>query len=319
VYDYLGASNLEFRAISFAPNVTNEQRSQLEKESEAYYQEDHPEVHYAGFVGLEPDFKSPLGMSVQPRSQQPFYFPQYLLEPEDGNDRLIEFDLYSSQQRAINFAVENFTPMVSSPSSAIPSDVESLSPMVLSPSFIIPPDQANYVILVHPGLHLSKDTNKKSLGVAVVYVGFEGLIKRATQGQAGSTSVYIYDTTDSPRGSFFGGTTCPGGNHHFHHDWKFYNDVDLPSLREKSSSIFEEVISWEQREWTVVVVDEGKSPPGFVILICNGSSALLTKTIRSEAQPDLHYFRWCCYLYCLHMSRSVDCQQDAQAEDDRRN
>jgi hypothetical protein len=165
VYDYLGASNLEFRAISFAPNVTNEQRSQLEKESEAYYQEDHPEVHFAGFVGLEPDFKSPLGMSVQPRSQQPFYFPQYLLEPEDGNDRLIEFDLYSSQQRAINFAVENFTPMVSSPSSAISSAVESLSPMVSSPSFIIPPDQANYVILVHPGLHLQKTQTKSLLGL----------------------------------------------------------------------------------------------------------------------------------------------------------
>jgi hypothetical protein len=32
LYEYLGASELEFRAISFAPNVANKQRSQLEKE-----------------------------------------------------------------------------------------------------------------------------------------------------------------------------------------------------------------------------------------------------------------------------------------------
>lgn len=249
LYAYLGASDLEFKAVAYAPNITHAHRSKLEAESSSNHRTGQPKIDYQGITSMEVGQR---GVTIEPRSERPFYFPQHLVEPEEGNEGLLDFDLYSTPfWNLIDRAVSSFVPVVTQP----------------VPVFGL--DATSYVMLFHPGLQLSKDHYQHSLGLGSVYVSFEHLIKRATSGSAEPSSVYIFDTGDEGA-YFYGGMSCPKG---CRSGYKFSTKADLDFIRDTSSNRFEEVISIEQRQWTVLVVDEtGAYEADITFVILGGST-----------------------------------------------
>jgi len=75
LYEYLKSDGLEFQAAEFIPNITQEEREQVEEEDKQWYAENYPDVVFHGLKGFEPDEESENGLSMQNRSEQPFYFP----------------------------------------------------------------------------------------------------------------------------------------------------------------------------------------------------------------------------------------------------
>jgi CHASE1-domain containing sensor protein len=68
----------------------------------------------SGFTGLEPDPANPGDLTALTRSEQPFYFPVRFIEPIQGNEAAIDFDLYSLASRAetIEAALTNWRPTI---------------------------------------------------------------------------------------------------------------------------------------------------------------------------------------------------------------
>ena len=63
-----------------------------------FHIQNYPDIDRRGAVGLELNADEEV-VSVQNRSEQPFYFLIHLLEPVEGNKGAIDFDLYSSAPR----------------------------------------------------------------------------------------------------------------------------------------------------------------------------------------------------------------------------
>lgn len=82
-------------AIQFLPNVSHAERQSFEAEAAAYYAANYPLVEYRGFVGFEENATSG-ELTMQPRSEQPFYFPTQYVEPVVGNEAILGFDPWSS-------------------------------------------------------------------------------------------------------------------------------------------------------------------------------------------------------------------------------
>jgi hypothetical protein len=96
LYEYfIDMDGLDFKAMQFDPNVTHDMRADMEAEAEAYYAEHYPHIEYRGFVGFETEVPKYL----EPRSDQPFYFPIHYMEPILGNEAAIDLDYYSHISR----------------------------------------------------------------------------------------------------------------------------------------------------------------------------------------------------------------------------
>jgi hypothetical protein len=96
LHEYLVYSGLKYKSVQFVPNVTNAQRPIYEADARRYYNSEYPHVNYTGFRGF-----NNLNMSggVSLRTEQPFYFPVHYMEPLEGNEPSISFDIYSSESR----------------------------------------------------------------------------------------------------------------------------------------------------------------------------------------------------------------------------
>jgi hypothetical protein len=71
MYEYLVSSGLDFQALQFDPNITHNEREEAEAEARAYYEENHPNVDYRGFTGL--NFEN--STTPEPRLNASYYFP----------------------------------------------------------------------------------------------------------------------------------------------------------------------------------------------------------------------------------------------------
>lgn len=78
LYEYLVASGLDFQAAQFDPKISREERDDAEAEAKQFYAEFYPEVEYRGFVG----FEYANSTSLEPRSEQDFYYPIHYMERE---------------------------------------------------------------------------------------------------------------------------------------------------------------------------------------------------------------------------------------------
>jgi CHASE1-domain containing sensor protein len=112
LYEYIRAGGLEFQAAEFIPNVTSDLREEFEAEALAYYDEYYLDIDYRGFVGFEPVSPGLEELSIQERSEQPFYFVVQHVEPVEANAAAIHLDLYSSSKRraSIESALETWMP-----------------------------------------------------------------------------------------------------------------------------------------------------------------------------------------------------------------
>jgi signal transduction histidine kinase/CheY-like chemotaxis protein len=249
LYLNLISTGLEFQVASFNPNTTATERAELEQEASEFYTQNYPDIDYQGVVGVEPNTDGE-GVSVQPRSEQPFYFPVHLLEPVEGNEGAIDFDLYSSASRrkTIHKAIETWKP--------------ALTPRL---RLVQETDPSAYsVILMHPGIPLPGLGDKPESFSSMV-IRIPDLLKRASQGQAESTTVYIFDTSNPVvTQQFLGGARVYGET-----KMRSLPEVDFETAQQHGRKYVEVINIVGTSEWTLVVVDrDGAYDPenGFVIL-----------------------------------------------------
>jgi signal transduction histidine kinase/CheY-like chemotaxis protein len=221
LYLNLISTGLEFQVASFNPNVTSpEEREALEDEASHFYAQEYPDIDYQGIKGLEPNEED--GLSVLHRSEQPFYFPVHLLEPVDGNERAIDFDLYSSASRrqTIDRALDAWKP--------------NLTPRI---QLVQETDASAFsVILMHPGIPLPNLTRPDSFSSMVIRI--PALLQRAIVGGQveKSISVYIYDIFDHVDASqqFLGAAMIPA-NRNEDTMLEALPQADLATLRARHS------------------------------------------------------------------------------------
>ena len=95
LYEYLIGGGLDFQAAQFDPNITREEREYYEEEARQFYAENYPHVEYRGIIG----FEYANSTTLEPRSEQDFYFPIHYMEPVVGNERAIDLDYHASGSR----------------------------------------------------------------------------------------------------------------------------------------------------------------------------------------------------------------------------
>jgi len=183
-FDYISSSGLDFEAILWISNVTNDQRSALEAESRYYYENTYSNVTYQGIV--EPVFDPDSGQFVaKPRPEQPWYFVQHYTLPIDPVSSLfLDSDLHASATLwpIIGSSVEEMQPKVTWRLPKLASDGVSIE---------------YNVQMYHPGIRRNTGSPEYN-GVAVVMVRLYDLLARATQLKVQNMNVYLYDVTDIP-------------------------------------------------------------------------------------------------------------------------
>ena len=211
-YEYLLDSGLDFQAVQYDPNVTRAERSMYEAEAEAFYAQNYPSIEYRGFVGFEYDNST----SLEPRSEQDFYFPIHYMEPVDGNVAAIDLDYHSSgsRKRTVLHCMSKGLPGLTDRLRLVQETTET----------------AYGVVLMHPGYDLTEtsffyETNglienaDVALGetippvpmspsalqaedvwprdLASIVIRIPDLIQRAAEDQNDDLRVYLYDASDT--------------------------------------------------------------------------------------------------------------------------
>jgi signal transduction histidine kinase len=242
VYELISDNGMDFQAMSCAYNISTDEREALEDEARKYFQEKNDStVDYRGFTGLEPDPANPGGVTALSRSEQPFYFPVRFIEPIQGNEAAIDFDLYSSASRAetIEAALTNWNP--------------TLTPRL---KLVQETDPSAYsVILMHPGIPVSTDPGRKPRDLATLVIRIPDLLHTSTlRYQSESIAVYIFDSSkanDDPQFLGGAGVSVRDGTAME----TFFAETELAALRSSNKKrIYEEAMSVASSEWTIVVV-----------------------------------------------------------------
>ena len=290
LYLNLISTGLEFQVTSFNPNTTTSERAELEQEATDFYAQNYPDIDYKGVVGLEPNADGE-GVSVQPRSEQPFYFPVHLLEPVEGNEGAIDFDLYSSNSRreTITKAIETWKPALTPRLDLVQETADS----------------STYgVILMHPGIPLPSLGDKPESFSSMV-MRIPDLLERASQGQEGSTSVYIFDTSNPDVTKQFLGAATTVVEENGENEFMSLPEIDFEMALLHERKYVEAIDIVDSREWTLVVVDlDGAydEENGFVILAgtlifllcaalgifvyCNMSRMAKVNIMKTDAQQE---------------------------------
>jgi signal transduction histidine kinase len=265
---YLHASGLEFQAAEFIINATREERASLEEEARQYYANRYPHIDYQGFLGFEPDPSNDPdapALSVQPRSEQAFYFPVHYVEPVEGNEAAIDFDLYSSASRreTISEAMYTWEPALT----ARLRLVQETDPHAFS------------VLLMHPGVNLTTVPQPRDVSLMVIRI--PDLLKRASRGVVETASVFLYDTTDTSLDpQFLGGTTIR--RVHGESVLKSLPKLQLNSILNGNSRHRVQSIKIASRQWEIAVVAvEGTFQPDLFFVILGGIMIFIVCTVLS--------------------------------------
>jgi signal transduction histidine kinase len=298
LYDYLLATGLAFKAVQFFPNTTHEQRPAREAESRAYYAEHYPNVTYRGFVGFN-ELNASGG--VQPRTNEPWYFPVHYMEPIPGNEAAIDLDFYSSEVRirAVKAVFENKAPSLSDRLTLVrTAGTVSRCGNHNGPSY--------GVVLTHPGFNLARPKNTSpqvsQMGwgevfynattnetvvegatdngfvddvwprdMASIVLCIPDLLTRKTVNIDQSSAVFVHDL-NHPGGKpvFMGGAIVDGNSRNI----SFLDEVELdeiqaPTGRQQLQRQYN--LTAANRVWTVTVVAlEGTYQPSLVFVILGG-------------------------------------------------
>lgn len=259
-YEYLIASGLQFQALQFDPNITNDQRPAAEEEARKFYEENYPSVDYRGFVGFNFDNSTQL----DPRNESAYYFPIHYMEPVVGNERAIDLDYHASgsRKRTVLFAIDNGLPALTDRLVLVQETTKS----------------AYGVVLMHPGYPLSDLVEEDEVwprDLASIVIRIPDLIRRAAVDTGISSAVYIYDASDSggvPR--FLGAAEILVDSAKDADDLPeivFLQEVELDELRQIDTLYTEETIEAANKDWIVVVHSlDGSYQPDLVFVILGG-------------------------------------------------
>ena len=298
IHEYLVDSGLSYKSVQFDPNITHAERDFYENEAREYYAENYPHVDYQGIRGFN-TFES---KSLEPRTDQPFYFPIHYQEPIPGNEAAIDLDYYSSESRirAVNALFDTEGPSLTDRLSLVKQGTQK------SRCGDFDVDASYGVVLMHPGVALDNpqpgdEVWPKDFSSIVLCV--PDLLKRATQTHGENSIVYLHDRSApdyvSTEPVFMGGVKVISGGRkdavnvdnlleveESETILQFLNEVSFSEINTEGGGgtlQLQQNVQVANRVWTVTVQSlEGSYQPrvtfvvlGSVIILC-ASVALAT-------------------------------------------
>ena len=298
LYQYLLSTGLEFQAVSFAMNVSHDERPVLEKSTREFLNSStYNSVEYHGISGFELD-PGTGSLVLVPRSEQQYYQAIHYIEPLENkkNQAALDFDLRTSDLRwtAVVQAFETHRPAVTERLKLIQETQDGTETYAYS------------VILMHPGMPeiVSQD-------VAVIALRIPELLSRAHMSFAHTKSLqlYVFDSSESNKPpSFLGGAwlhhsktgeRCESGGY-IEHKLTFQEEVELIDIyrRDTRYSVTRD-LKIASRQWTFVVLAENEAYDPDIFFVVLGSCAIVVLTIslliwirsRSYREARLNGFR----------------------------
>lgn len=262
LYEYLIGGGLQFQAAQFDPNITREEREYYEAEARQYYAENYPHVEYRGIIG----FEYANSTSLEPRSQQDFYFPIHYMEPIVGNERAIDLDYHASgsRKRTVLHCMNKGEPALTDRLRLVQET-----------------EMASYgVVLMHPGYPLttSSPDDRWPRDLASIVIRIPDLLRRATDNQGHPALVYIFDKSDSSGSPLFlgGVEITPSDDAEKDANLEFVDEQELEEVR-GASKLYQEIdVQIANKVWTISILSmDGTFEPDYVFVIVGGIIILL--------------------------------------------
>jgi signal transduction histidine kinase/CheY-like chemotaxis protein len=239
LHEYIVSAGVEVQAIEYVANITHNARATVEAQAKRFYQENYPHYDYQGFKRVVPDAKP--GLRIKEELDHDFYLTLHYVEPVVTNEAAIDLSIYSNpaRRKAIDNAVATWKPALSDRLKL----VQETDP------------NAYGFGLIHPGVPNSVQTASAPNGFSQIIVRVPALLERAARVSLVSSSVYIFDTTNTSIDPIFLGAADIRVDHR--------GEVSLNSRPEthlaKTSSHFSRGIKVADRNWTITVVPTNTS------------------------------------------------------------
>lgn len=281
------SAGLAFKAVQYYPNTSHAERPAREADTRAFYNQHYPHINYTGFVGFN---NLDASGGLQPRQEEPWYFPVHYMEPVAGNEAAIDLDYHSSEVRirAVEAVFDNQAPSLSDRLSLVKKQGQvSRCGNHNGPSY--------GVVLAHPGQDLSRtdDPNAKFSNLndydsiyaantdidadvpydpafpdrgfkddvwprdlAAMVLCIPDLLTRSTLHQDKSSIVYIHDNNHpwAEEPVFMGGATVVGNGPNTQPDISFLDETDWSDLDSIQEWKRQANIHAANRVWTITVV-----------------------------------------------------------------
>jgi len=251
LYETVIFSGLDVQAVSWAVNVTHEDRLDLEQEAYEYYADKNwTNFEYKGFVGFLPDPSSSKGVSMTPLPELDYYYAVHYTAPYTGYNLVsLDFDLRTSPPR--NDTAEH----------ALRTRKPALTDRVVLLGDVAEVDGYS-VIIMHPG-----DSKEEPKGLSLVVVRIRSLLLRAARAQATRAKVVMFDTKLDENPHFLGGVDIQvNGDDGEDTDYVFMPEMDINSIRGTDSLVWEETVQIADREWTILVKQDEDPHIVFVVI-----------------------------------------------------
>lgn len=179
LYEYLVDAGLDFKAVQFDPNITHDQREEVEAEAKAYCLENYPHVNYRGIVSFVNGTTD-----TEPRSNQSFYFPIHYMEPIPGNEAAIDLDYYSIESRRVTV-----DEVLTSGKPATTSRLQLVKDPNVASRCDIGDVESFGVVLMHPGVNVSTPDDVWPRDFSSIVICIPALLQHATVDQGVSSIV----------------------------------------------------------------------------------------------------------------------------------
>ncbi|CAB9498277.1 Receptor-type guanylate cyclase gcy [Seminavis robusta] len=280
LYQYLiYDQELEFFAAEWIPNATHAERAAMEQRASQEWPAYQPGFNYTGFKGLQPNPDKQEGappLTVQHRSEQPWYFPMHFMEPVKNLGGKGHLDL---------FTVPNLKP-------AILQALSTMKPALTAPFILVHETEAygNSVVLFHPGPFIPQDLtpNVQHRDLSNMVVKVRDLLTRASRNQGESLAAHLYDITseDKPPMVMGGIEIRIGQNASSSAQDKTdvkdlsFPQVPLDQLDRSSKLFFEADIAVASRTWKIAILPVDDSyQPDLTFIVISGSMIFLASLL----------------------------------------
>lgn len=193
-----------------------------------------------------------------------------MIEPVEGNEQAIDLDLYTSptQQKTIQNAISSWVPGVTDRLKLVQeTEIDAYS-----------------IILHHPGVPLSTDTNETSpTSISLVVIRVPALLERTNIEAKDAASFYIYDATYADQDPVFLGAQAvdvPANGDLTHTNLP---EISLAELQASIDTRFTvRQIALADRQWTIAVVSHPDTyEPDIVNVLVGGCLIIVASLILS--------------------------------------